>query len=59
MPISLPRYTIQDIYNLPDKTRVELIDREFYMMAPVKSIRLRLPFFYMQIIKLMSNRASV
>lgn len=27
-------YTIQDIYNLPDGQRAELIDGEIYMMAP-------------------------
>ncbi|MGL5437643.1 MAG: Uma2 family endonuclease [Lachnospiraceae bacterium] len=33
----LPReqlYTIDDIYNLPDGTRAELIDGQMYMMAP-------------------------
>lgn len=27
------RYTIEDIYNLPDGERAELIDGELYMMA--------------------------
>lgn len=27
-------YTIEDIYNLPDRTRAELIDGQMYMMAP-------------------------
>ena len=30
----LPNYTIEDIYNLPDGPRAELIDGELYMMAP-------------------------
>ena len=35
----LPNYTIEDIYNLPDGTRAELIDGELYMMAPPKRLR--------------------
>ena len=29
----LDHYTIEDIYNLPDGQRAELIDGELYMMA--------------------------
>jgi len=32
------RYTIDDIYNLPDGTRAELIDGQIYMMAPPSRI---------------------
>jgi len=31
-------YTIDDIYNLPDGTRAELIDGQIYMMAPPSRI---------------------
>ena len=38
----LERYTIDDIYNLPDGQRVELIDGELYMMATPNRIHQRL-----------------
>ncbi|MCD8131010.1 MAG: Uma2 family endonuclease [Lachnospiraceae bacterium] len=35
MPLSKERlYTVEDIYNLPDGQRAELIDGQFYNMAP-------------------------
>ena len=34
----LDYYTIEDIYNLPDGQRAELIDGELYMMAAPGSI---------------------
>lgn len=36
------RYTIEDIYNLPDGERAELIDGELYMMATPSRIHQRL-----------------
>ena len=38
----LGRYTIDDIYNLPDGQRAELIDGELYMMATPNRIHQRL-----------------
>ena len=38
----LERYTIDDIYNLPDGQRAELIDGELYMMATPNRIHQRL-----------------
>jgi len=42
----LPReeqsYTIDDIYNLPDGTRAELIDGQMYMMAPPSTMHQKL-----------------
>ena len=35
-------YTIQDIYNLPDGQRTELIDGDMYMMAPPSRIHQKL-----------------
>jgi len=43
--MSLPQertYTIEDIYNLPEGTRAELIDGQIYMMAPPKRIHQRI-----------------
>ncbi|MGL5435191.1 MAG: Uma2 family endonuclease [Lachnospiraceae bacterium] len=34
MPLPKEQLTIDDIYNLPDGTRAELIDGQMYMMAP-------------------------
>ena len=34
MPLAKKTYTIQDIYNLPNGMRAELIDGALYMMAP-------------------------
>ena len=35
MPLPQPEeYTIEDIYNLPEGTRAELIDGQIYYMAP-------------------------
>ena len=42
----LPNYTIEDIYNLPDGTRAELIDGELYMMAPPKRFHQKLITFF-------------
>ncbi len=38
----IERYTINDIYNLPDGQRAELIDGELYMMATPSRIHQRL-----------------
>ena len=38
----LAHYTIDDIYNLPDGQRAELIDGELYMMATPNRIHQRL-----------------
>ena len=42
----LPReeqsYTIDDIYNLPDGTRAELIDGQMYMIAPPNTMHQKL-----------------
>lgn len=38
----LNHYTIEDIYNLPDGQRAELIDGELYMMAALSRIHQRL-----------------
>ncbi len=35
-------YTIEDIYNLPDGQRAELIDGQMYMMAPPKMMHQRI-----------------
>jgi len=35
-------YTIEDIYNLPDGTRAELIDGQMYMMAPPNTMHQKL-----------------
>jgi len=40
--MSLPQertYTIEDIYNLPEGTRAELIDGQIYYMAPAGRIK--------------------
>ncbi|WP_313579995.1 Uma2 family endonuclease [Lacrimispora sp.] len=43
MPLPKDRlYTIDDIYNIPDGTRAELIDGQMYMMAPPSTIHQRL-----------------
>ncbi len=43
MPLSREqRYTIDDIYNLPDGQRAELIDGQMYMMAPPSTKHQRL-----------------
>ncbi len=38
----IQRYTIDDIYNLPDGQRAELIDGELYMMVMPNRIHQRL-----------------
>ena len=38
-------YTIEDIYNLPDGQRAELIDGELYMMAAPDRIHQKLVHF--------------
>lgn len=37
-----PLYAIDDIYNLPDGTRAELIDGQMYMVAPPSTLHQRL-----------------
>ena len=39
-------YTIEDIYNLPDGQRAELIDGELYMMATPGRIHQKLVHFF-------------
>lgn len=48
-PRQLQYYTVEDIYNLPDGQRAELIDGELYMMATPGRIHQRL-------VMLLSNR---
>ena len=42
----LNHYTIEDIYNLPDGQRAELIDGELYMMATPSRIHQKLVHFF-------------
>ena len=42
MTKQLDDYTIEDIYNLPDGERAELIDGELYMMATPNRIHQKL-----------------
>lgn len=43
-------HTIDDIYNLPDGERAELIDGELYMMAPPNTMHQRLVSKFTQVI---------
>lgn len=46
MPLPKDRlYTIDDIYNIPDGTRAELIDGQMYMMAPPSTTHQRILHF--------------
>ena len=42
----LDYYTIEDIYNLPDGQRAELIDGELYMMAAPDRIHQKFVHFF-------------
>ncbi len=45
MPLPEKRiYTIEDIYNLPEGTRAELIDGQIYYMAPPSTLHQRISF---------------
>ena len=46
MPVAQQKvYTIEDIYNLPDGERAELIDGQLYMMAPPNRIHQDISMF--------------
>ena len=42
----LDHYTIEDIYNLPDGQRAELIDGELYMMATPSRVHQKFVHFF-------------
>lgn len=41
-------YTIDDIYNLPEGTRAELIDGHMYMTAPPSTVHQRILHFLIE-----------